>query len=1128
MRGSNGEKINLISTMNEWVNRRYALIIPIILLLLGCQSEDKPAASEPVVSETPLFERIASSTSNIHFANNLQHNVATRENLFDYDYFYNGAGVGLEDLNNDGLLDVFFCGNQVPNKLYLNQGGFQFSDISDTSGITKGNGWSTGVNFADINQDGWMDIYVSQGGPFPPEERKNLLFINQQDGTFVELAETYGLADTGIGTQSAFFDYDRDGDLDCIVMNENELYGVDPINLFKIIEENPELLYHNSSHLYRNDNGRYKDITKEAGIERPIFGLGLSVSDIDNDGWLDIYIASDYYIPDALFINDQKGGFTDRIKEFTGQISYYGMGLDIADINNDNLQDIFVLDMASSDHVRSKTLMASMSTGRFDYLVNRAGFHYQYMYNSLQLNLGNNKYNNIAQLSETSNTDWSWAVLLSDFDLDQNKDILITNGYRRYALDNDLQGQVFEAQQKYRGRVPLEVKEQLYNQMPSEKLPNILYRNNGGLQFKDVASSWGIDDLSFSNGAATGDLDDDGDLDIVVNNMDEEAFLYKNMAVEQERGNFLKINTEGSLSESFAKAQIYYGDQQQMVESKRIRGYMSSVDTDIYFGLGDEKKIDSIRILWPSGNSELRTNISANQHLSFKEIEAASYSPPMETQNPLFRNVSDNYGLDFVHKENSYDDFEKEILLPYKQSAQGPFLTKGDLNGDGLDDLFIGGASGQSGVVYLNTGKGFRQKPSPALQYDNAYEDMEAALFDLEGDGDLDLYVVSGGNEHANSSSLYADRIYENDGQGNFKRLEMDALMKDPKSGRSIAVIDFDGDNDHDLLVGNRIIPQNYPRFSPSVIYENREGILVDVTAEKAPDLSDFGIINKIISTDFDNDGQTDFIAVGEWTSIGFFRNTGGNFERLSDTDGVLQDRGWWFDIKETDVNKDGLKDYVIGNIGLNIKFKSSKEKPFKVFSTDFDENGTNDIVLTKKYHDTYVPVRGRECSSQQMPFIKDKFPTYSEFANASLNDIYGEKLSTSYSTEATEFNSVLLLNKGEGHFEKIILPIAAQVFPVLNIQAIDINGDSYEDLILSGNIYETEVETPRLDAVSGLVLLSNHTNNYDPLPYWHTGLYLTGNVKAAELINTDQNLLLVHTVNNGAMGVHTFTPDIN
>ncbi len=1106
------------------LRRTHLLVFSV--LFLTCKPGDDPKTQTDTAEkkEEPLFERVDHSYSGINFSNNLTHNVATRENLFDYDYFYNGAGVGLEDLNNDGLLDVFFCGNQVPNRIYFNQGNFKFSDVTEQAGIDTGKGWSTGVSFADVDQDGWMDIYVSQGGPFPPEERRNLLFINQQDGTFVESAETYGLADTGIGTQSAFFDYDRDGDLDCIVMNENELYGVDPINLFRILEENEDLLYHNSSHLYRNDNGRFTDVTKKAGIERPIFGLGLSVSDIDNDGWLDIYIASDYYIPDALFINDRKGGFTDRIKEFTQQISYYGMGLDIADINNDNLQDIFVLDMASSDHVRSKTLMASMSTGRFDYLVNKANFHYQYMYNSLQLNQGNNMYNNIAQLSETSNTDWSWAVLLSDFDLDQNKDILITNGYRRYALDNDLQRQVFEARQKYRGRVPLDIKEQLYNQMPSEKLPNILYKNNGGLRFENVASSWGIDDLSFSNGAATGDLDNDGDLDIIINNMDEEAFLYRNLALEQKRGNYLKVHTEGALSESFAKVQIYYGDQKQMVETKRVRGYMSSVDADAYFGLGDTEKIDSIRILWPNGKSELRTQINANQRLSFNENDAESYLVPKTEVKTLFKTASDSYGLDFVHQENRYDDFEKEILLPYKQSGQGPFITKGDLNGDGLPDLFIGGASGQAGVLYMNTGNTFQKKTSSALEYDSAYEDMEAALFDLEGDGDLDLFVVSGGNEHAENSSLYADRIYENDGKGNLNRLDMAVLAQYPKSGRSVAAIDFDQDNDQDLLVGNRIIPQNYPRFSPSVLYENREGVLIDVTHEKAPELEEFGMINKIISTDFDNDGLIDFIAVGEWTAIGMFKNTGGKFKRLKDSEGVLGDKGWWFDVKETDVNKDGLKDYVIGNVGLNIKFKSSKEKPFKVFSTDFDENGTNDIVLTKKYHDTYVPVRGRECSSQQMPFIKDKFPTYSEFANASLNDIYGEKLSTSYSSEATEFNSILLLNKGEGKFEKIVLPVEAQVFPVLDILAIDINGDDYEDLILSGNIYETEVETPRLDAISGLVLLSNHDNNYDPLPYWQTGLYLTGNVKSADIVKTGQQILMVHTVNNGALGVHEFS----
>lgn len=1105
---------------------RKCLILACTIALFSCEQSSKSEIqietdTASTNSEPPLFEKIDLVHSGLEFSNTLRHDVATMENLFDYDYFYNGAGVGLEDLNNDGMLDVFFCANQASNKLFFNQGDLKFLDVSENAGIAGYTGWSTGVTFVDIDGNGWMDIYVTQGGPRKAENRKNLLYINQKDGSFTEEAEAYGLADMGIGTQSAFFDFDNDGDLDCIVMNENELYGVDPINLFRILEENEELRSINSSHLYRNDNGKFTDITVQAGIQRPMFGLGLSVTDINRDGWLDIYIASDYFIPDALFINNKNGTFTDKIKDYTQQISYYGMGVDIADINNDNLQDIFVLDMASSDHVRSKTLMASMSTGRFDYLVNKADFQYQYMYNSLQLNEGNNKFNNISQLSEMANTDWSWAVILSDFDHDQYKDAFITNGYRRYALDNDLQRSVFEAKQKYRGRVPLEVKEQLYNDMPSEKLSNILYRNNGALDFKNVAGAWGIGDLSFSNGAASGDLDNDGDLDMVINNMDENAFLYKNLAVEQDRGNYLSVELEGGHSEPFATVEVFYDDNKQMVEARRVRGYMSALENKAHFGLGDVSRLDSVRVQWLSGASQTLSNVDVNKTIVFRESQAKDRNYPTETTDSYFRSTSASYGLDFVHKENFYDDFEKEILLPYKQSSLGPFITKADINNDGKEDIHIGGASGYPGRIYLNSGGSFVRLKSAALENDRAYEDMESVFFDLDGDGDLDLYVVSGGNEHAEASSLYEDRIYLNDGRGNFSRKPMQDVSNNRFSGKTAAAIDFDRDGDQDLVVGNRIIPQNYPKHSPSVIYENREGKLVDVTAEKAPELNHFGIVNKIIETDYNNDGWTDFIAVGEWTSIGLFKNENGSFKVQHKENSVLSDRGWWFDIQETDVNKDGLKDYVLGNVGLNIKFKSSREKPFKVYATDFDDNGTNDIVLSKKYHGNYVPVRGRECSSQQMPFLKDKFPTYSEFANASLGDIYGEKLDSSYVKEVNEFKTLLLVNLGDGNFEKRVLPVEAQLFPTLDITSMDMNGDGIEDLILAGNIYETEVETPRLDAISGLVLLADGEGNYKPLPHEETGLYLDGNVKSATVIDLGGTKLYINAVNNGPLGIH-------
>ena len=1079
-------------------------------------SKDNKKTSQEISN---LFEQIPSSISGITFANTLKENVGTIENLFDFDYFYNGAGVGIVDINNDGLQDLFFAGNQVDNKLYLNKGNLQFEDISDSAGINVGKQWANGVTFADVNNDGWMDIYVSQGGPRQAAERSNLLFLNEEGVRFRESAKNLNIADDGISTQSIFFDYDNDGDLDLVVSNENEFYGLDPKRFFKTMEIEKNLIK-SSIQLYENTGNSYVKVTKKAGLLRPAFGLGPIVSDINNDGLLDIYIANDYYVPDVMYINNGNGTFTDKIKEQTKQVSFYGMGVDIADINNDNLQDIFVLDMAASDHVRSKTLMASMSIDRFNLLVDDFGFVHQYMFNSLQLNQGNGKFHNVVQQANMAKTDWSWAGLIADLDNDTKRDVYVTNGYRRYALDNDLQRQVKETQRAFQGKVPLDVKQKLYDAMPTEKLSNIMFQNEGEIQFKNVAYQWGLSVPSYSNGGAYADLDNDGDLELVVSNIDDEAFLFKNNASEMKTGNYLRIGLKGNTSEPFAKITIQYGNQEQIYEAKRTKGYLSSTENVAHFGLGSTTTVDKISVQWLSGKVEYRTNVNANSILLFDEADAletslAVFEKHVNSEDYAFAKANPQ-GLQFTHKEDAYNDYTLEMLLPYKQSTLGPSFAKGDVNGDGLEDIYVGGASGQAGELFLQTPTGFKKSSQRAFINSAASEDMESLFFDADGDGDQDLVIISGGNSKKEGAKEYKNRLYVNtDGVFTQSDLGIDAT-----SSKSVTAIDYDADGDMDLIVGNRIQPQHFPVRAPSLIYRNDKGVFTDVTASVAPGLKDFGIVNKVITTDFDADGDSDFMVVGEWTHIGMFQNTNGVFEDVSKSYGVDQEKGWWFTITETDVNKDGLADYVVGNIGANVKYKASVSKPFKVFASDFDDNGSFDIVLSNEYNGNYVPARGKECSTQQMPFVSDKFETYADFANATVDDIYGDKLLTAYQKEVNTFESKLLLNTGDGNFEVIALPALAQMAPILDIMKDDVNGDGFEDLMVVGNIYEAEVETPRYDTGSGILLISDTKGGYMAINPATNGLYIEGNAKSLmkiKHVGTSKNMVLVG-VNNGPL----------
>ena len=1115
--------------MNKLFEQRLPFYLLFILsissLLLGCKEEadnsqsDKQEATVKADDHQGLFRKVPASQSGILFANNLKEDVSSIENLFDFDYFYNGAGVGIEDINNDGLPDVFFAGNQVPNKLYLNKGGFEFEDISEQAGINQNKVWANGVTFVDINADGLIDIYVSQGGPKRDYDRSNLLYINQGDLTFTEEAEAYGLDDQGISTQSVFFDMDKDGDLDCFVSNENEFYGLDPLRFYNQMEVRPQDLEKSSVQLYRNDNGSFERVSKEAGILTPSFGLGVTAGDINADGWIDVYVANDYFVPDALFINENGRSFSNQIKNYTRQITFFGMGVDMADINNDGRQDIYVLDMASSDHVRSKTLMASMDTKRFSLLVDRFELQYQYMFNSLQLNLGNNQFANIAQHAKVAKTDWSWAGLLTDFDLDGNKDIYVTNGYRRYALDNDSRIMVTQAKQAYQGNVPVDVKQRLYDALPSEKLSNILYQNVGDLGFKNNTAKWGFLEPSFSNGASYADLDNDGDLDLVINNIDEVAFVYENLSADRKTGGYLKVRTEGITSEPFAKVELFYQGQHQLIETKRVKGYLSSTTTDAHFGLGATETVDTVRVTWPSGKVEERYGIAANSQLTFQETQASAKgsNPYID---PVFGSTEIN-GLSFSHVENDFDDFIDEILLPYKQSTFGPYMAQGDINNDGKTDLWIGGAAGQAGAVFIQNDAGFSKMNAPALRSDAAHEDMEGVWFDADGDSDLDLYVVSGGNEFPASDALYRDRLYLNDGSGSLTKAPESVLPDLRESGKTVVAMDLDQDGDQDLIVGNRMVPGQYPVAATSfILRQDTDGFSL-ATAELAPEFSTFGIVNKVISTDFDQDGTSDFIAVAEWGGIGLFKRTGEQYVNLASEYDLADKLGWWFHVGETDLNNDGRPDYVLGNMGSNMKFSASKEKPFRVYGNDFDGNGTFDLVLSKKYNGKDVPVRGRECSSQQMPFITQKFTTYNEFANASLQDIYGEDLNTAYQAEMNTLYSAVLISTDSG-FDYVKLPAKAQLFPLMASVSSDLNQDGFEDLVLAGNIFNTEVETPRMDMGSGLILLGG-PEGYTTMDWEESGLYLDGNVKSLAMMQ-ELKLLLAGT-NNGPLQLRKLQP---
>ena len=1094
---------------------KIALYLSIVFILLsGCNIEKKQ------------FTKLSSSKTNIDFNNKL-FETNTR-NYLTYPYMYLGAGVAAGDFNNDGLEDLFFTGNMVSNKLFLNQGNLEFKDISEFAGIKGDDRWYSGVTLIDINKDGFLDIYCSVGGEKGPNN--NVLFINNQDNTFVEKAKKYGIDDDGYSMHATFFDYDKDGDLDLYVANYPPTSFTAPADYYKYKIDNHKEI--DSDHLYRNEGDHFVDVTVESGISNFGLSLGIVASDFNNDGYPDLYISNDFSSPDFMYINNGDGTFTNDILNSLQQTSLFGMGVDASDFNNDGLVDVFQLDMNAADNFRSKANMSSMNPEVF-YQSVALGLHHQYMQNSLQLNQGNlfnnsPAFSNISRLSGVSSTDWSWGGLFADFDNDGWKDLYVTNGIRRDVNNKDFynENKVFfnklKTDPNYKNKAG-EVKLLSYlEKMPSEKLSNYLFHNKQNGVFENKNTEWGLDEKTFSNGVTYSDLDNDGDLDLVVNNLEDIASVYRNNSTNT---NFIGFELIGKDNEIPLGSRVHLKTDggYQMQELSLSRGYLSSVSPRIHFGLGSSTKIEEILIQWPDGSQFKVENSKLNTYntIFYNAQDVFSKETKDEIDFKQFETITQKEP--FTHIENSHNDFKDEVLLPHKNSTLGPALAVGDLNNDGLEDYLIGGAIGQSMALYIQEQNGsFKKVKTPFFKQDRFYEDLGIQIFDADNDGDQDIYIASGGNEFEEGSKGYEDRFYENKGNLIFERNKT-AIPSKRISGLEVSVNDFDQDGDLDLFVGGRLSPKKYPYPASSIILENQSTDksvkFIDVTDQRLSALKNIGLVTTSKWIDFDGDSWDDLIVAGEWMSIRFFKNNSGkNFTEVTDEVFSSNHRGWWYDIEKGDFDNDGDVDLILGNLGLNYKYQASEQKPFRIYLNDFDENETYDIVLSYKDDDTEYPVRGRQCSSQQMPVIKEKFKDYNTFASASLEEIYSDKmLEESINYEITSFQSVYLENKG-GAFIAKPLNYQAQFSNINSIVVNDVDNDGNLDAILGGNLYNAEVETPRNDASYGLWIKGDGKGGFNSILPRESGLVMRGDIRNMKTIQVGEEVNLLVAKNNGQL----------
>lgn len=1107
------------------INIKNILVAAVIILSASCK-----------YAGNKMFTEISSSQSSIHFKNEIRE---TEEyNILTYEYLYNGGGVAVGDINNDGLPDIMFTGNMTPNKLYLNLGDFKFKDITDIAGVAGRDKWKTGVVMADVNGDGLLDIYVCYSGPGTDVARTNELYINNgfKNGipTFFECAKQYGLDAPGTYTTTvAFFDMDNDGDLDMFMVNHGDMFYNPYFNTDKLrATRNPNY----GNRLYRNDNGHFTDISMEAHIDGSglNFGLGVAISDVNNDGWPDIYVTNDYNERDFLYLNNKNGSFTEVLTKAAGHTSEFAMGCDIADYNNDGKTDVLVMDMLPEDNHRQKLLRGADTYDKYMMMVDH-GFGHQQMRNTLQLNNGVDSngipiFSEVGQWGGVSNTDWSWAPLFADLDNDGWKDIFITNGILKDMTNLDFVKYTSGYSENY-------VKEtghkgemwQLVKDMPSTKLHNYLFKNNQGAGFTNVTRDWGLTKAAISNGAVYADLNNDGNLDLIINNLNSEATIYRNNANTINSGaHYVQIKLKGNgknTSGIGAKVYLKTANTTQFQEQYVNRGFQSSVDPVLHMGLGKDSMILSLKVVWPGGKTSLLKNIKADKLLLIDENLATFIVPESSTiPSPMFTDITSTSGINFVHHQSPFVDFKVAPLLPFQLSKIGPCITKGDVNKDGLEDVFIGTSTGEESQLYLQTSdhKFILSKNAP-WNDDKEITNADALFFDADGDGDLDLYIVSGGADYPLNNKSYQDRLFENDGYGNFKK-SLNALPVETISGSCVRAADINKDGLPDLFVGGRFVPGSFPLAPESYILKNKSKpghILFEKDLSQTDSvLAHPGMVTDAVWVDINKDGWDDLVVIGQFMPISIFENNKGILSNQTQAYGLAATSGWWNRIITADFDKDGFADLVIGNLGTNTAYRATENEPLTITYKDFDGDGVIDPVLCNYLQHQSFPTATRDELFDQLPSLQKTFSRYQTYADAQLKDIFKPgQLINSKTIEINNLRSIYLKNTGNRKFSIHPLPEYAQMSMVNGMVATNSN-NGINQLIIAGNFYPFRVQQGPLDASIGLVLNNNEKGEFTPAPYAETGLNIGGDVRNMIGVQAGKNVLLIAVKNNGGVQV--------